>query len=76
MSVYLMKEYARQRIALIKDPMTEECLEYSRAQSEMYEYFCLVTKLCPTILQSMDCSMQAFLFFTIPQSLLKLMSTE
>jgi len=51
LSVYLMKEHARQRIALIKYLMTGECFEYSGMQSEMYEYCCLVAKSCLTILQ-------------------------
>ena len=37
---------------------------------------CSITKLCPTLCNPMDCSMQAPLSFTISRSLLKLMSIE
>ena len=38
--------------------------------------FCSATKLCLTLCNPMDCSMQAFLSFTISRSLLKLTSIE
>ena len=38
--------------------------------------FCLVTKWCLTLCDSMDCSMQTSLSFTISWSLLKLMSID
>ena len=38
--------------------------------------FCSVTKSCPTFHNPMNCSTPDFLFFTISQSLLKLMSIE
>ena len=37
---------------------------------------CSVSKLCPTLCDPMDCSMQALLFFTISRSLLKLIAIE
>ena len=37
---------------------------------------CSVAQLCPTLCSTMDCTHQAFLSFTVSQSLLKLMSIE
>ena len=41
----------------------------------MLEFF-VVAQSCPTLCDHMDCSMQASLFFTISQSLFKLMSIK
>ena len=38
--------------------------------------FCSVTQSCPTLCDPMDCSKPGFPIFTIPWSLLKLMSIE
>ena len=54
----------------------EDSLEKGMATHSSILQFSSVAQLCPTLCTLMDCSMQASLSITNPQSLLKLMSIE
>ena len=49
---------------------------YSHHPVDPAPWCCSVAQLCPTLCDSMDCSMPGFVSFNMSQSLLKLMSIE
>ena len=58
------------------DQKAERAKWSDKPRSSLWVCCCSVAQLCPTLCNPMGCSTQAFLFFTIFWSLLKLMSIK